>query len=183
MIKQKNMMKNFSIVMLSLLTVSHGVLSFAGNHEIKKADVTMHSRSGSEVRGNITFMDTDKGVRLKGVVTGLKPNSKHGFHIHEKGDCSAKDASSAGGHFNPKNVSHGSPKEKSHHRGDLGNITTDKNGIARIEMSVEHLSLLPREKKASILKKAVIIHAKSDDLKSQPSGAAGKRVACGVIGS
>ena len=128
--------------------------------------------SNAGVEGTVTFEQTTEGVRVLADVRGLEPGP-HGFHIHETGDCSAADFKSAGGHFNPQGVDHGAPSDTAHHVGDLGNLQATDDGSATVDTAVE----LP----ASIVGKAVIIHASADDLKSQPSGAAGPRVACGVI--
>src|SRR5690606_25924262 len=110
--------------------------------------------------------------------TGLSAGM-HGFHIHETGDCSAPDASSAGAHFAPQGNPHGSPTmEEPHHAGDMGNIRADDNGVAMVQLTFDTLSL---ESPNSIVGKAVIIHAQVDDLQTQPSGNAGDPVACGVI--
>lgn len=134
--------------------------------------------SGSEVSGEVRFYpDGDNvivSVNAEGLETGM-----HGFHIHETGDCSALDASSAGEHFAPQGHPHGSPTmEEQHHVGDMGNIRADGNGVAMTQMSLDTLSL---DNPNSIVGKAVIIHAQADDLQTQPSGDSGDRVACGVI--
>jgi Cu-Zn family superoxide dismutase len=134
---------------------------------------------GNKVSGTVTFVrEADgNGVRIKAEIKGLSPG-KHGFHLHEKGDCSAPDASSAGGHFNPANVAHGAPTATPHHGGDFGNITADKDGNAKLDMVSRDLSF---EGDNSVIGHAVIVHSKADDLKSQPSGDAGDRVSCGVV--
>jgi Cu-Zn family superoxide dismutase len=110
---------------------------------------------------------------------GLEPGL-HGFHIHEVGDCSAPDASSAGGHFNPDNTPHGTPENPpaQRHVGDLGNLEADAEGKAHYERVDQ---MLPLRGPNSIVGKSVIVHAQADDLSSQPSGSAGPRLACGVI--
>jgi Cu-Zn family superoxide dismutase len=132
----------------------------------------------STVKGNVTFSVVDGKVHVKGAVSGLKPNSEHGFHIHEKGDCSAPDASSAGGHFNPHSMNHGGPEAAIRHVGDFGNIEADDSGKASYSKSFSNLTF---DGPASIIGRAVIIHANPDDLTTQPTGNAGGRVACGVI--
>ena len=135
--------------------------------------------SNNNVAGTVTFTDSDDG-RMKVVadITGFEPNSQHGFHIHEKGDLSAADLSSAGGHYNPDKHVHGGPATSPVHAGDLGNITADASGNAHYEIEVTGISI---GGKNDIVGKSVIIHAKVDDLKSQPAGNAGGRVAGGVI--
>ena len=133
---------------------------------------------GSQVKGTVQFNEIPPKVHIVADVTGLTPG-KHGFHIHEKGDCSAPDASSAGGHFNPDNAKHGAPDAAEHHMGDLGNLEADASGHAHYDRTVDFLELAVDPK--TIDGKAVIIHAGEDDLRSQPAGNSGARVACGVI--
>jgi Cu-Zn family superoxide dismutase len=132
-----------------------------------------------QVHGKVTFTQEDEGVRVIADIEGLSPG-KHGFHIHDKGDCSAPDFSSAGGHFNPMHSQHGAPTDPMHHSGDFGNIEANDQGVARFERVFNWLSMTGTN---SILNHAVIIHEKPDDLKTQPTGNAGGRVACGVIQS
>lgn len=128
--------------------------------------------------GKVTFTALDHGVRVAGEVRGLTPG-EHGFHIHEKGDCSAPDAASAGGHFNPSNHKHGAPDSAEHHEGDAGNITAGADGKATTTITLKGVTL--DEGATSIVGKGFIIHEKADDMKTQPTGNAGARVACGVI--
>jgi len=128
-----------------------------------------------EASGSVTFSDSDNGVMVQGEFEGLEPGN-HGFHIHQYGDCSANDGTSAGGHFNPSNNEHGAPSDMARHMGDLGNIEAAEDSSASINYTDETVSL--RE----ILGRGIIIHAGEDDLQSQPTGDAGSRVACGVIG-
>jgi Cu-Zn family superoxide dismutase len=144
-----------------------------------KAIAVLHSTAGSKVAGTVTFTKEADGVRVKANVTGLTPG-KHGFHVHEFGDCSAADGSSAGGHFNPTNQPHAGPEATARHAGDMGNIEADDSGAAKLDYVDHHISLTNSEQ--SVIGHAVIVHEKADDLKSQPTGDAGGRVACGVIG-
>ena len=130
----------------------------------------------SKVSGSVTFTEDENGVAIQGSFEGLSPNTMHGFHIHEFGDCRADDGTSAGGHFNPAGNEHGAPTDMERHMGDLGNIETNENGVAMIDYVDETVSL------EQILGRGIIIHAGEDDLTSQPTGAAGSRLACGVIG-
>jgi Cu-Zn family superoxide dismutase len=132
---------------------------------------------GNTVQGTIYFIKVADGVRVEGEIVGLKPGP-HGFHIHEKGDCSAPDAMSAGGHFNPTNMQHGSPTSTQRHMGDFGNIEANAAGIAKVSI-VDHMISI--EGPYSIINHGLIVHGNPDDLKSQPAGNAGPRVACGVI--
>ncbi len=145
------------------------------------AEVTMAAASDSKVSGTVTFTADGDTVKVVAKLSGLTPG-EHGFHVHEKGDCSSPDAKSAGGHFNPASVDHGAPDGEVHHTGDLGNIVAGDDGVA--EMSVDlpssHLSL-SADSDNNIVGRAVIVHGGVDDMKSQPSGNAGPRVGCGVI--
>ena len=133
---------------------------------------------GSTVKGTVRFNEVPPNVRIVADLTGLTPG-KHGFHIHDKGDCSAPDASSAGPHFNPEKKMHGAPDAAEHHMGDLGNIEADATGHAHYERTVNFLELAVDPN--TIDGKAVIVHAGEDDLHSQPAGNSGARVACGII--
>lgn len=134
---------------------------------------------GNEARGTIRFSGRDGTVRLAGTITGLEPGA-HGFHIHEFGDCSAPDASSAGDHFNPHDDPHGSPRdlENAHHVGDLGNLTANEQGEAEVDVEDNEIQLSGPE---SVIGKALVVHADQDDFESQPSGNSGPRVGCGEI--
>jgi len=138
----------------------------------------LHPTEGSNVRGIIKFEKTDDGLKIIADVTGLTPG-KHGFHIHEFGDCSRLDGKSAGGHFNPDGKKHGAPNSEERHVGDLGNLLANEEGKAHYEMIDSYISFSGPH---SIIGRAIIVHEGEDDLTSQPTGAAGARVACGVIG-
>jgi superoxide dismutase, Cu-Zn family len=142
-----------------------------------RAVAHLRPTEGNRVWGIVTFTPVANGVRVSADVLGLTPG-KHGFHIHEKGDCSAPDATSAGGHFNPTGMPHGGPHSDVRHVGDFGNLVADENGRAKATFIDKHIQL---DGPHSIIGRSVIVHAKEDDLKSQPSGDAGGRVACGVI--
>ena len=141
-----------------------------------RAKATLESKSSSQVTGTVTFTKSGDDVQVVADLKGLKPG-KHGFHIHEKGDCSAPDAASAGGHFNPMHQHHGGPATAEHHTGDLGNIEADASGNAHLDWKGK-MNLSGAD---SIIGKSVVVHEKEDDLKSDPAGNAGVRVACGVI--
>lgn len=136
--------------------------------------------ANGQPKGKIEFHQTGEKVHITGEIAGLKPNAKHAIHIHEKGDLSAPDLSSAGGHYNPGNHPHGGPTtSKAIHAGDLGNLQADDKGVAKMDLTVDNISL--GGSKNDVIGKPIIIHAKEDDLKSQPSGAAGDRIGGGVI--
>jgi len=149
----------------------------AGEPKGLKALCVLSPTQGNQVKGTVEFSQEKDGVRVVVMVEGLTPG-KHGFHIHEKGDCSAPDASSAKGHFNPAGHDHGAPSSKVRHAGDMGNLKADSKGVAKMNYLDKHMVL---EGKGSIVGKGIIVHEKEDDLKTQPTGNAGARVACGVI--
>ena len=147
---------------------------------MSSARVVLAPASGSLVSGTLSLMAMGDGVHITGDVGGLAPNSTHGFHIHEKGDCSAADASSAGGHFNPAGDAHGRASAPHHHLGDNDNLVADANGIAHVNAHFAG-AVLGGGGADDIVGKAVVVHADADDYTSQPSGNAGGRIACGVI--
>ena len=144
------------------------------------AVVHLASASGSLVSGTVTLAPMGDGVHFTGEVGGLAPNSRHGIHIHETGDCSAADASSAGAHFNPASTPHGKAGSGAHHAGDMDNITADAEGVAKVDLHVSGVSL-GGPATSDIGGRALVVHADPDDYQSQPSGNSGARVACGVI--
>ncbi len=144
----------------------------------EKAICVLHPTEGNDVKGTVTFTQSGSGVNVVADLEGLKPG-KHGFHIHEYGDCSKPDGTSAGGHFNPASEDHGAPSDSVRHVGDLGNIEAKADGTAHLELNDTMIQLNGEH---SIIGRAIVVHAGEDDLKSQPTGDAGARVACGVIG-
>jgi Cu-Zn family superoxide dismutase len=144
-----------------------------------KAVAVLHPIGGNKVSGTVTFTEVADGVQVHAEITGLAPGN-HGFHVHEFGDCSAADASSAGAHFNPTNKPHAGPDAAERHVGDMGNVEADASGKAKLEY-VDHQISLTNDQQSAI-GRSVVVHAKADDLKSQPAGDSGARIACGVIG-
>ena len=144
-----------------------------------RATANLAPASASLVSGTLTLTTMGDGVHVGGEIGGLPPGL-HGFHVHEHGDCSAADASSAGGHFNPTNSAHGRAGTGPHHLGDTDNIVANAEGVATIDKHLNDVTIgsgLAND----IAGRAVIVHAAPDDYTSQPSGDAGARVACGVI--
>ena len=149
-----------------------------GPESITRAVAVLYPSQGTAVQGIVTFTKEKGGIRVVGDIEGLTPG-KHGFHIHECGDCSAPDGTSAGGHFNPEGKPHGAPTSPNRHVGDLGNINANVEGKAHYEWTDPVISFTGTR---SIIGRAIIVHADEDDLESQPTGNAGPRIACGVIG-
>ncbi len=149
--------------------------------ETTSATARLSPTKDSQVAGSVTFTMVDGGLRANGQLSGLKPNSEHGFHIHETGDCSAPDGSSAGGHFNPGHAYHGAVTADPHHGGDMPNIKADAQGNATIDGPVSSNVNLGKGDDFDIIGRGLIVHADPDDYTSQPTGNAGARLACGVI--
>ena len=173
----KNRVKNNDNAMYSDST-SIMASSSAEADTLNKAVCVLHPTEGNKVSGVVTFTKTDSGIKIVADLEGLTPG-KHGFHVHEFGDCSSLDGKSAGGHFNPENQAHGAPDDVIRHVGDLGNVEAGNDGKAHYQRVDSVISLSGAH---SIIGRAVIIHDGEDDLKTQPTGNAGERVACGIIG-
>jgi len=144
----------------------------------RQAVATLTPTAGNGARGVVRFEATAMGVRIVAQLEGL-PAGAHGFHVHEFGDCSAADGTSAGGHFNPAGAPHASPDAAPRHVGDLGNLTADTQGMATYDRTDATVRL---DGPHGVIGRAVIVHAGADDLTTQPTGNAGARLACGVIG-
>lgn len=146
-----------------------------------RVSLKLEPKSGSEVSGEATFVEKNGKVTFTAKMKGLKPGI-HAIHIHEKSDCSAPDGSSAGGHWNPTFKKHGKWGDAEHHKGDIGNFTTDVFGNGKITMSTDEWCIGCGDPTKDILGKALIVHEKADDYITQPTGDAGGRVACtGII--
>ncbi|CAG2156804.1 Superoxide dismutase-like protein YojM precursor [compost metagenome] len=144
-----------------------------------KAAAPLQSKSGTNTAGRVTFDQQAAGVMVVVAVTGLPPGTSHGFHVHEKGDCSAPDAMSAGGHFNPSGKPHGQMTMPEHHAGDMNNLTADASGNARVQFLMPDVTVGAGPN--SVIGKAVVVHKDPDDYRTQPTGNSGGRIACGVI--
>ena len=143
------------------------------------ASVQLMPTKDSAVRGKVQFTQQGDKVLVTGEITGLKPMAEHGFHVHEKGDCSSGDGMSAGGHFNPDGKAHGAHEHSEHHAGDLPSLKADATGTARFSFQTTTLSV--GSGKADVLGRGLIVHRDPDDYKTQPTGNSGPRLACGVI--
>lgn len=144
------------------------------------AHVELAPTEGNAVRGSLMFTSENGAVRLSGAITGLEPGSRRGFHIHEHGDCSAPDAMSAGGHWNPTGEDHGRRSHGEFHAGDMDNLEADDNGNAAVDMLLAGLEI-GTGSDMDVVGQSVIVHTGTDDYESQPTGDAGGRAACGVI--
>jgi Cu-Zn family superoxide dismutase len=167
------------LLKVSLPIISLNILSSCQTfQEMPTATAIIQAKSGSSIQGSLNFTQTNHLVTVSGTFSGLKPNSAQGIHIHEKGDCSAADATSAGGHYNPSNLPHGSSSESNHHAGDMPNIMSDENGNASYKVTLKDFTLSGEQ---SIIGRSVIVHRDPDDYKTQPSGNSGPRIGCGII--
>ncbi len=142
------------------------------------AVAALEPRSGSSLTGRATFVQNGNSVHVS-VDVANAPQGVHAVHLHEKGDCSAPDAASAGGHFNPTHTEHGSPDAPGHHAGDFGNVLVGEDGHGHLELDTTMLTVLPGDR--SVVGRAIVVHAKEDDMHTQPTGNAGGRIGCGVV--
>jgi Cu-Zn family superoxide dismutase len=178
-------MKNrISILTMAFLLIGTQFLIAQKDHMMHKKAMTQRAiavvtaTKGNSVHGVVSFEEVTKGVHVVAQLTGLTPG-KHGFHIHEFGDLSSDDGSSAGGHFNPSGMPHSMPTSEKRHAGDMGNVEADLNGNAHLDYIDPVMKLNGAH---SIIGHAVIVHEKEDDFKTQPTGNAGARIGQGVIG-
>jgi len=155
------------------------VAGFRAPDPSSQATAPIESRSGSKVTGKAVFTELPSGgTKVEVWIENATPGV-HGLHLHEKGDCSAPDASSAGPHFNAAGNPHAGPADPKHHNGDWGNVTVGADGKGHLEVTTDMLTVKPGPN--SVVGKAVVFHEKADDLKTQPSGDAGGRFGCGVV--
>ncbi|RQP23669.1 superoxide dismutase family protein [Piscinibacter terrae] len=143
-----------------------------------KAVATLEPTKGNAVAGTVTFQQKGDKVLVTANITGLAPNSEHGFHAHEKGDCSSGDGMSTAGHFNPSGKPHG-PQDHDHHAGDFPGLTADASGNVNTSFELSGVSI--GSGTSDLVGRGLIVHAGPDDYKTQPTGNSGARVACGVI--
>jgi Cu-Zn family superoxide dismutase len=142
------------------------------------AVANLEATKGNSVTGRVTFMQQSDGVHVSASVSGLAPNTEHGFHVHEKGDCSSGDGMGAGGHFNPDGKPHG-PQSADHHAGDMPSLVSDSYGNANASFVLHGVSIGAGG--ADLVGRGIIVHRDPDDFKTQPTGNSGPRLACGVI--
>lgn len=144
-----------------------------------RAIAQLQATTGNSTSGSVTFVQAGGKVLVSGEVRGLKPNAEHGFHVHEKGDCSSGDGMSTGGHFNPAGAPHGNHGKGIHHAGDLPSLKADASGVARFNF--ESSTIAVGSGANDIVGKGLIVHRDPDDYTTQPTGNAGPRLACAVI--
>ena len=167
------------VTVLATLLVA-GCASMGGMMGTKgpSAVANLEPTKGNDAKGMVTFTQDGDEVRVRVNVTGLKPGAVHGFHVHEKGDCSSGDGMSTGGHFNPMGKPHG-PQSADHHAGDMPSLTADASGNANTSFELHGVSI--GSGATDLVGKGLIVHRDPDDYKTQPTGNAGPRIACGVI--
>lgn len=165
-----------SLLGIAFATLAAGCTSMMAGGSGARA--TLAPTAGNQASGTVTFEARGDKLRVSAKVSGLSPGP-HGFHIHEKGDCSAPDGMSAGGHFNPTGKSHGEPGAPDHHGGDMPMLTADASGNATLEATIDTVTIGGGA--TDIIGKSVVVHKDADDFKTQPAGNSGPRIACGVI--
>jgi Cu-Zn family superoxide dismutase len=169
---------------MKLIPIAFISVALAGCASMSTAPVavaTLAPTQGNSTSGTVSFIQKGDELLIDARISGMTPGV-HGFHIHEKGDCSAPDASSAGGHFNPSGTKHGDPLHGEHHGGDFGNLVADASGSASLQLKIPTSQIsLNKNATNSIIGKGLIVHADPDDYMTQPTGNSGKRLACGVI--
>lgn len=164
---------------LGTVVASFVVSGCAGFQSAPSATAQLAPTNGNMATGFVTFKRVADGVLVSGQVQGLAPNTEHGFHIHEKGDCSSGDGMSTGGHFNPDGKRHGALNENEHHAGDLQSLNSDANGVAKF--SYESRTLSVGNGTTDVIGHGLIVHRDPDDFKTQPTGNSGPRIACAGI--
>ena len=145
-----------------------------------RAVAQLKPTAGNNASGSVAFEQRGSKVLVSGEVRGLQPNAQHGFHVHDKGDCSAPDAMSAAGHFNPTGAPHGELGHAPHHAGDLAALRADANGVAKFSYETDAISVGSGAAN-DVIGRGLIVHRDADDFMTQPTGNSGARIACGVI--
>lgn len=183
--KPKNTMKTILTTLLLFLMIGCAETEMESQNQNDQTPtydelvVVVHPTEGNDANGVVRFLNEEGGVQVVAEIHGLEANSNHGFHIHQYGDCTAPDGTSAGGHFNPQENPHAGPTDSQRHVGDLGNLESDDDGLAELNYLDTEISF---EGINNILGRGVVVHAGEDDLETQPTGDAGARLGCGVIG-
>lgn len=158
---------------------AHQHASTAASPAPSSATAELEGKEGSKISGKVVFKQAGGEVKITAHVSGVEGGGSRGFHLHEVGDCTPPDFTSAGSHFNPSGAPHGAPTAAQHHAGDLGNIQIGADGSGHLELTSRGMTVGPGP--SSVVGRAVILHEKADDLTTQPTGNAGGRVACGVV--
>ena len=168
---------------MRLLLLAAAAAGLAGCQSVPedgpRATASLQPTKGNKTFGEATFEQVGNKVHAVVYVQGLKPGAEHGLHIHEVGDCSSGDGESAKGHFNPQGKPHGAPGSSERHAGDMPALKAEKSGRAKVDAQLDLITIAPGP--TSIAGRALIVHADPDDYKTQPTGNAGARLACGVI--
>jgi Cu-Zn family superoxide dismutase len=162
-----------------LCTLAVVALAGCATPEGPKATANLQPTTGNTASGTVRFVQSGKNVLVSGEVRGLKPNAEHGFHVHEKGDCSSRDGMGTGGHFNPDGKPHGQHSHGTHHAGDLPSLKANATGVATFSFDSSAITL--GSGNADVVGKGLIVHRDPDDFKTQPTGNSGPRLACAVI--
>ena len=169
----------YPLAPLAALATAFVLAACASSMNGPRAVAQLQSTTGNTTSGTVSFVQAGDKVLVSGEIRGLKPNAEHGFHVHEKGDCSSGDGMSAGGHFNPTGQQHGNHADMAHHTGDLPSLKADASGVAKFSFESKTLSV--GNGTTDIVGKGLIVHRDPDDYKTQPTGNAGPRLACAVI--
>lgn len=163
-----------------LLTLAAALaLSACATPSGPSASAQLQPTRGNSTSGEVRFVQRGDKVRVSGEVRGLKPGAEHGFHVHDKGDCSSGDGMSTGGHYNPGGRKHGAHGQGEHHAGDLPSLKADANGVARFTFDSSTITV--GSGSTDIVGRGLIVHRDPDDYTTQPTGNSGPRLACAVI--
>ena len=173
-------MKTITTLVLPLACIALLSGCAASRHTDAKAAAQLQATKGHAVSGSVHFLQRLDTVVVSGEVSGLAPNAEHGFHIHEKGDCSSGDGMSTGGHHNPFGRPHAAHGDGAHHTGDLPSLKADASGVARFSFETERLTV-GSGRGDDVVSRGLIVHRDPDDFKTQPTGNSGPRLACAVI--
>jgi len=165
------------VLLASVLAL--GACANTGTATGPRAVAALKSTTGNTATGSVTFVQSGDKVLVSGAVSGLKPHAEHGFHLHEKGDCSSGDGMSAGGHFNPGGQPHGNHAGLAHHAGDLPSLKADAAGV--VKFSFESTGISVESGAANIVGRGLIVHRDPDDYTTQPTGNSGPRLACAAV--
>ena len=168
-----------AIALLAGCDTMKGMWSGLTGPDGPKATASLQPTRGNDVKGTVDFVQHGGKVRVTAKVSGLKPNSEVGFHIHEAGDCSSGDGMSTKGHFNPQGKPHAAHTSADRHAGDLPALKADGSGNASLTADLDIITVTPGP--TSVVGRGLIVHVQPDDFKTQPTGNAGARSACAVI--